>query len=173
VENKGETIMFQLQLDHWSFNKELQIIHADVILRVEDMIIVEEPLCVDVGLPALLVSIMEDVEPNRWAPADQWRYMPFFVCGCGDPDCRAFSFVVRHRVVDQLDFTWVEERKGDTYREMESFSIPKDKYREQVMQVGRQFMQFIEGLDYRPYFADTVAIVEELMARLEKIDQKL
>jgi hypothetical protein len=165
--------MLHLQLDHWSFDQELQIIHADVNLNVDHNQVIEEPLCVDVGLPALLISALEDVEPNRWAPADQWQQMPFFVCGCGDPDCRAFSFVVRHGEGKQLDFTWVEERQGGTYREMESFKIDASEYREQVQRIGREFLEFIKGLDYKPYFADTVPVVERLMARLEQSEQKL
>jgi hypothetical protein len=158
--------MFRLQLDDWSFDKDLQLIHADVTLSVADTIIIEEPLCIDVGLPALMASALYDVEPNRWAPAEEWQRMPFFVCGCGDPDCRAFSFVVHHRDGDKLEFTWVEERQNNSYREMESFSIEGSDYRTEVLKLGRQFLQFVKELDYKPYFTETVPIIKDLTLKL-------
>jgi hypothetical protein len=159
--------MFQLQLDHWSFDKDLQLIHADVTLRVGNNIIIEEPLCIDVGLPALLASGLQDTEPDRWAAADEWQRMPFFICGCGDPDCRAFSFAVRHLDQDQLEFTWIEERQNRPFREMESYVLDSNAYREQLLSNGRQFLQFVKDLDYRPYFSDTVSVVQKLIRCLK------
>ncbi|MBP1993091.1 hypothetical protein [Paenibacillus eucommiae] len=163
--------MFQLDLDHWSFDKDLQIIHADVRLSISDMIIVEEPLCIDVGLPALLASAFQDHVPDRWAAAEEWSRMPFFVCGCGDPDCRAFSFVIKHLNDRQLEFTWVEERQGSAYKEMESFKLDADLYREKALSLGKEFLQFVAVLDYRPYMNETVRIVKELVQRLEHAKQ--
>jgi hypothetical protein len=160
--------MFQLQLDHWSFDKDLQLIHADVALRVAETILIEEPLCIDVGLPALLASGLQDIEPNRWAAADEWQHMPFFVCGCGDPECRGFSFEVHHLDPERLELTWVEERQNSPYRKMESYVLDTQAYRIQLLEPGKQFLQFVRDLDYRPYFADTVPVVRALMLRLEE-----
>jgi hypothetical protein len=93
--------MLLLSLKKWSFDADLQIIHADVKLIIEGQILIDEPLCIDVGLPALLLSACEATEPNRWASHLEWQRMPFFVCGCGDAECRGFSFVVKH-----VDETW-------------------------------------------------------------------
>jgi hypothetical protein len=161
-----EALMFQLQLDQWSFDKDLQLIHADVTLSVDDNRIIEEPLCIDVGLPALLASGLQDTEPNRWAPADEWQRMPFFICGCGDPECRGFSFAVRHLNKDKVEFTWVEERQNRPFREMESYVLDSKAYREQLLLQGNQFLHFVKDLDYRPYLADTVSLVEQLILRL-------
>ncbi|UJF32319.1 hypothetical protein [Paenibacillus hexagrammi] len=160
--------MFELITDHWSFDKDLQIIHADVKLSIQQDSVVEEPLCVDVGLPALLFSALHDTDPNRFAPADQWQRMPFFVCGCGDPECRGFSFVVRHKSADQLELTNVEERPDGTYRELDSYLLDAHEYLRQVLQVGEAFLEFIQGLDYRPYFSDTVAVVSDLVGQLQQ-----
>lgn len=158
--------MFAVTADRWSLDKDLQIVHADIRLKVQGDILIEEPVCVDVGLPAFLFSALHDVTPNRFASADEWERMPFFVCGCGDPECRGFSFTVRHIDDNQLEFTCVEERQGGGYRELESYVLDKMVYRRQVLGLGQAFLKFVEGLDYRPYFADTVKVVSELAAKL-------
>jgi hypothetical protein len=159
--------MFQLQLEHWSFDKDLQLIHADVMLSVDNNIIIEEPLCIDVGLPALLASGLQDTKPNRWASAEDWQLMPFFICGCGDPECRGFSFTVQHLDSDRISFTWIEERQNGPFREMESYVLDAQDYRKQLLLQGRKFLQFVEDLKYKPYFADTVTVVQNLILRLE------
>jgi hypothetical protein len=159
--------MFQLLLDNWSFDKDLQLIHADVKLSVADTIWIDEPLCIDVGLPALLASGLQDIVPNRWAPAHEWVRMPFFVCGCGDPECRGFSFVVHHLHPDKLELNWVEERQDGPSSDLESYVFDSKVYRAQLLTIGRQFVAFIRDLDYRPYLADTVSIVRGLILRLE------
>ncbi|NEW08434.1 hypothetical protein GK047_20770 [Paenibacillus sp. SYP-B3998] len=160
--------MFDLSVKGWSLDKDLQIIQADVQLTVEGNIVVDEPLCVDVGLPAFLYSALHDTKPNRFAPADQWERMPFFVCGCGDPECRGFSFTVRHLDAKQVELSYVEERGNDTYRELESYIIPSIDYSKQILVIGQAFLQYIEGLDYRPYFADTVNVVSELVDQIKQ-----
>ena len=158
--------MFELAIKGWSLDKDLQIIQADVHLSVEDSLIIEEPLCIDVGLPALLYSALYNTAPNRFAPADQWERMPFFVCGCGDPECRGFSFVVRHLAEEEVELCSVEERTNGTYRELETHVIPTREYRKQIVDIGETYLRFIADLDYRPYFQDTVKVVEELVGQI-------
>ncbi|MNI09805.1 hypothetical protein D3C73_628910 [compost metagenome] len=151
-----------------SWDKDLQIIQAEVKLSIDHTILVEEPLCIDVGLPALLLSALEDVKPNRWAQAHEWERMPFFVCGCGDPECRAFSFVVHHGKETELELIEVEEKQNSEYRVLDTHLVNKQQYRIQVMKLGWQYIQFIEGLDYKPYMANTVEVVKELLEKLEQ-----
>lgn len=155
--------MFELTCKRWSWDSDLQIIHADVRLEVDGDVLIDEPLCVDVGLPAMLYSTRSDVEPDRWAAPDQWRRMPFFCCGCGDPECRGFSFRVRHTDGGMLELTELEEREHAPARELGSYQVPVHIYREQVIAIAEQYLEFIQGLDYRPYFADTVKVVKELL----------
>lgn len=70
--------MFTLSCTNWSWDADLQIIHADVLLKIDGDVLIDEPLCVDVGLPALLYSVTHDAEPNRWGKVDEWERMPFF-----------------------------------------------------------------------------------------------
>ncbi|OCT16641.1 hypothetical protein A8709_08170 [Paenibacillus pectinilyticus] len=158
--------MFELAIKGWSLDKDLQIIQADVHMSVEDSVIIEEPLCIDVGLPALLYSALHDTAPNRFAPADEWEKMPFFVCGCGDPECRGFSFVVHHEADEHIQLSYVEERTNGTYRELETHVIPSQEYRKQIADIGETYLRFIADLDYRPYFGNTVKVVEELVEQI-------
>lgn len=160
--------MFDISIKGWSLDKDLQIIQADVLMEVDDSIIIEEPLCVDVGLPAFLYSALHDTASNRFAPADQWERMPFFVCGCGDPECRGFSFVVRHLANEQVELASVEERSNGTYRELETHIIPSLEYSKKVLSVGETYLAFIKDLDYRPYFGDTVKVVEDLVHQIHQ-----
>ena len=52
--------MLNVSVTGWSLDKDLQIIQADVLLAVDDNIIIEEQLCIDVGLPAFLHSALHD-----------------------------------------------------------------------------------------------------------------
>ncbi|OPH60404.1 hypothetical protein BC351_18080 [Paenibacillus ferrarius] len=160
--------MLDVSIKGWSHDKDLQIIQADVLMAVDDSVLVEEPLCVDVGLPAFLYSALYDTTPNRFAPPDQWERMPFFVCGCGDPECRGFSFVVNHQAEQQVELIAVEERTDGTYRELETHMIPSMDYRKQVVAIGETYLQFIKELDYRPYLADTVKVVEDLVHQIHQ-----
>jgi hypothetical protein len=158
--------MFLLSLNKWSYDPELQIIHADVKLSIQGEVLIDEPLCIDVGLPALLLSASEPTEPNRWASAEEWQRMPFFVCGCGDAECRAFSFVVEH-----IDETWlliseVDERQNDQYRVAGEYKVLAEEYRRQVEDIGYDYLQFVRDLDYRPYFSNTVEVVHGLLKQL-------
>ncbi|ULL18414.1 hypothetical protein DVH26_30480 [Paenibacillus sp. H1-7] len=157
--------MFELTCKGWSWDSDLQIIHADVRLELDGEVVIDEPLCIDVGLPAMLYSIRHDVEPHRWADTKEWQRMPFFCCGCGDPECRGYSFRVRHDEPGMLQLTELEEREQGEARELGTYQVPVAVYREQVHAVAQQYVEFIEGLDYRPYFSDTVKVVKELLAK--------
>jgi|GEM_PF-1514628 len=160
--------MLEIVAERWSLERDLQIIQAEVKLTVDGEVLVEEALCIDVGLPALLYGAFHDVEPNRWAAATEWQRMPFFVCGCGDPECRGFSFRVRHLDEQRLELTALEERQGDKPRAMERMVLETQAYRQEALRLGRMYLDFVAGLDYRPYFADTVPVVTELVERLER-----
>lgn len=160
--------MLDVTVKGWSHDKDLQIIQADVFMAVDDSIIIDEPLCVDVGLPAFLYSVLQDTTPNRFAPAEEWQRMPFFVCGCGDPECRGFSFVVRHLSDEQVELASVEERTNGTYRELETHIVSNMTYSKQVLAIGETYLQFIKDLDYRPYFGDTVKVVEDLVHQIHQ-----
>lgn len=159
--------MFSLNYDHLSLEPDLQIVHADVRLEIDGEIVIEEPLCVDVGLPALLLSALEDTSPSRFSDPIVWQRMPFVCCGCGDPECRAFSFVVRHRPEEGvIEFDEVEERQNDEPRLLQSFTVDAQAYRDEVARLAREFLSYIEGRDYRPYLAHTVETVRSLLDRL-------
>lgn len=168
--DREENIVFDLRVERLSFDKGLQIVQADVKLVIDGETVVEEPMCVDVGLPALLLSGLEEVAPYRWAQAGEWRRMPFFVCGCGDPECRAYSFRVNHTSETVADWTLVEEAEDGTYREHESYTVSLQACRKRLIELGERFLAFVEPLDYRPYFADTVPVVRELLERLERAE---
>jgi hypothetical protein len=162
--------MFDLRVDRLSFDKGLQIVQADVKLVIDGEAVIEEPMCVDVGLPALLLSGLEGVAPYRWAQAGEWRRMPFFVCGCGDPECRAYSFRVKHTSGTEAEWTLVEEAEDERHREHESYTVSLEACRKQLIELGERFLAFVEPLDYRPYFAETVPVVRELLERLKRAE---
>ncbi|MDF2959277.1 MAG: hypothetical protein K0S39_1012 [Paenibacillus sp.] len=155
--------MFILKCEGWSWDADLQIIHADVLLEADGEVLIDEPLCVDVGLPALLYSLYRDVEPNRWAAPEECFRMPLFCCGCGDPECRAFSFRTRHLDGERIELTELEERQGAEPKILGTYTVPLDEYKAQVMAVAKQFLSFVKDLDYKPYFADTVKVVGQLV----------
>lgn len=157
---------FSLTYRNWSFDAGLQIVHADVRLDIDGETVIDEPLCLDVGLPALLLSALKNVEPDRWAGVDAWTKVPFFICGCGDPECRAFSFVVIHRSERELELTEVEERQGGAPRRVASYTVDKAEYVRQVRDIAETFLSFVEPLDYRPLYKDTVPTVRRLLDEL-------
>ncbi|MDP5272534.1 hypothetical protein [Chengkuizengella axinellae] len=158
----------KLTYNHLSLNKELQIVQADVYMEIDGDIIIDEPLCIDVGLPALILSTLEDTLPNRFASANEWEKTPFFVCGCGDPDCRGFSFVVQHINSKMIHYIEVEESEGEEHKEMDEYFIDLRQYQNIVYRIGTQFLDFIRDLDYSPYFKDTMPVIQELMMKLKK-----
>ncbi|WJH32218.1 hypothetical protein N6H14_17430 [Paenibacillus sp. CC-CFT747] len=158
--------MFKLKADGFSWDRDLQIIHADVVLEVDGETIVDEPLCVDVGLPALLLSALEDTKPNRWADPGEWSRMPFLVCGCGDPECRAYSFRVEHEGAGRIRLMELEESPDGTSRELAFYEVDQAEYREAVRRLAEDYLAFTEGLAYKPLVKDTPAIVRELLERL-------
>jgi hypothetical protein len=158
--------MFQLVVEKMSFDSDLQIIQADVTLQIGDEAIIEETTCIDVGLPSMLRSVLHDVEPNRWAPSEQWEKMPFFICGCGDPECKGFSFVLQHLSEDELKITEVDEQQNEDYRVYQSWIISKKDYAQKVVGLADQFLHFVRPLDYRPFLPNTVEIIEALLKEI-------
>lgn len=157
---------FDIRYDGLSHNEELQIVQADVFVAAEGETLVEEPLCIDVGLPALLASGFEDVRPNRFADAaSEWRLMPFFVCGCGDPDCRAMPFGVRHEG-DVVVWTELDQSPSGSERVLGEYRIPAEAYRRALLRLGEQFLAFASTLDYRPLQPETLALVRKWTERL-------
>jgi hypothetical protein len=150
-----------------SLDKELQIIQADVMLEIEGTQVIDETLCIDVGLPSLLRSCLHDVTPDRWALEGEWEKVPFFVCGCGDADCKAFSFTIRHMNENQIEITEIEERQDNEPRIYDHWVIPKKEYKGQVLKVAEQFLDFVKPLDYRPLLSDTVDIVNNLVSEIK------
>ncbi|HZG55604.1 hypothetical protein [Paenibacillus sp.] len=161
--------MFDIRYEGLSHNAELQIVQADVAVVAEGETLVEEPLCIDVGLPALLASAFGDVRPDRFADAAvAWERMPFFVCGCGDPDCRGIPIAVRH---EGGDVVWTElEQTPSGERAHGEYRIPSADYRRVLKRLGQSFLAFVEPLDYRPLQPDTVRLVREWTERLERED---
>lgn len=157
--------VFALELARFRWDRELQIIQADVRLAVQGTAVIDEALCVDVGLPALAASLHGDVEPDRTGPPEEWHSKPFFVCGCGDPECRAYLFRVQHQP-DQgtVVLAEVEERGEGRYRVLEEFEVEAAVYRTAVVQALRSFLAFAEGLEgYRPLYAGTLARIRETL----------
>lgn len=159
---------FDIRYGGLSHNEELQIVQADVVVVAEGETLVEEPLCIDVGLPALLASAFEDHAPDRFADAaSAWQRMPFFVCGCGDPDCRAFPFGVRHEG-DVVVWTELDQSPSGHERKLAEYRFPAKRYRRVLLGLGEAFLAFAAPLDYRPLQPETMALVERLTDRLRR-----
>lgn len=158
-----------LRIEKLAFHEPLQIVQAEVKLDIDGVEVINEPLCIDVGLPALLLSACSNTKPNRFAPPEQWEKMPFFVCGCGDPDCRAFAFAVEH------DDGWVtlteleQSSPDDEGRMLDEYRVKLETYRAQVKQAGETFVRFMEGKPYQPLHKETMAIVKQLLSRLTNL----
>ena len=163
--------MFEIRYEGLSLNAELQIVQADVTVVAEGESIVEEPLCIDVGLPSLLRSGLEDAAPDRFADAAvEWARMPFFVCGCGDPECRAVVIAVRR---DLGDIVWTElEQSPSGERKVGEYRIPVGEYRRALVRLGEQFLAFVERLDYRPLQPETVSLVREWTEKLRAAQEE-
>jgi hypothetical protein len=157
----------KLEWDKISFHEPLQIVQAEVKLVVDGDEVIQEPLCIDVGLPALLLSGLEDTRPNRWAPPEAWESMPFFVCGCGDPECRVFSFIVRHTDQGTVLLSEVEETGPGETRLLEEYEVPLEVYRNELIRAGDQFMQYMEHRNYHPLYSGTMDTVHQLLQRLK------
>ncbi|WP_405461675.1 hypothetical protein [Paenibacillus sp. HJGM_3] len=161
--------MFRLEIKGMKLEPDLQIVQADVKVEADGEIIIDESMCVDVGLPALLYSGFEPTMPNRWAEIGDWTSVPFFVCGCGDPECRAILF--RTQVLEEegeVEWVLVEQAEDRSYREQELYRFPLRSYREQVLRAAEQFLEVIDGQDYRPLMKDTEAVVRRLTDRLRR-----
>lgn len=159
--------MLRMDISGFRWDRELQIIQAEVRLEVEGTLLIDEPLCVDVGMPALAASLDADAAPNRWSPPEEWRTKPFFVCGCGDPECRAYSLAVKHK--KEAGTVWlaeVEEREDGSFKILEEFLVDAGLYRKAVIGAARAFLAFAEGLEgYRPLYPETLETVRRLLPR--------
>lgn len=160
--------MFQLDIRNMKHDEQLQIVQADVSLHINGELWIEEPLCIDVGLPSLLYSGLYDIEPDRFASAQQWQNHPFFVCGCGDPECRAFAIRVRHLNQDELELIEVEQTTHGEIREYGRTIVSKQSYRQQIIEVAHQFITYMQGKDYRSLHGDILSRVKQLVSQLKE-----
>ncbi|WP_025026577.1 hypothetical protein [Caldalkalibacillus mannanilyticus] len=160
---QGVIFIFELTYGNLALDQDLQIVQADVLLKIDDEIVIDEALCIDVGLAALVQSCLKTFRPNRWAEEKEWEKIPFFVCGCGDADCRAYSFIVEHISPDEIKLYEIEERMNQDDRVYQSWTINKREYVEAVLDVAQQFLTFIGPLDYRPLFQERLFILKELV----------
>jgi hypothetical protein len=143
--------------------KELHIVQAEVIVEADGETVIDESMCVDVGLPALMLSCFQPTHPNRWASIDEWQSIPFFVCGCGDPECRGISF--RTRLLNEgkeIEWVLVEQAEDRSYREQETYVFNLRSYKQQVLLVSDQFLTVIDKEDYRPLMKDTEEVVRRM-----------
>lgn len=159
--------MFDLQFSGLIHDQDLQIVQADVFLQIENEVLIDESLCIDAGLPALLNSCINDFTPNRWSEEHEWQTIPFFVCGCGEADCKAFSFLVRHISANKIELTEIEERENQTYRVYDHWVLDKELFRTKIIQVTEQFLEFIGPLEYRPLFRERVSIIKDLLKKVK------
>ena len=152
--------MFQLNVTNLDFDSDLQIIQGDVSLLIRNDQVINETQCVDIGLPSLIRSTLANVHPNRWS--ERWEEMPFFVCGCGDPECRAHSFIVQHHPEGKMEITEIEEKEDGEYRTYQNWIINKRDYAEEVIRFAEQFLAFVQPLDYVPFFPQSVEKIREM-----------
>lgn len=156
----------ELTFEKLYFHEPLQIVQAEVTMQIGGEEVVAEPLCIDVGLPAMLLSALEETKPNRWASPGEWEKMPFLVCGCGDPECRGFSFESVHEG-DTILLREVEETGPGETRLLEEYELSLAEYRLAVYRVGRLFVEFMEEKNYKPLYPDTLQTVRQLLTRIE------
>ncbi|KIL42537.1 hypothetical protein SD70_00425 [Gordoniibacillus kamchatkensis] len=158
--------MLEWTYRNYSFDADLQIVHADVRIAWNGDVWAEEPLCIDVGLPALAASLTDNTEPNRFAdPVRDWRAMPFLVCGCGDPECRGLSFAVRHLPGGRVRISQLEERPGREPRLLAEAELPLAELREAVERIAEDYLRFVEPLDYRPLLSAAPELVRDALRR--------
>lgn len=159
----------KLTMSGFRWDRELQIIQADTVLELEGEAVIDEALCVDVGMPALVCSVSEDVKPDRWSPPEEWRKKPFWVCGCGDPECRAYSFMVQHKHkggTGEVLLTEIDEREDGTYRVQGEILVPAEEYRAAVLAAAESFLVFAGELKgYSPLFDGTLEEVRRQIRR--------
>ena len=158
--------MFKIQLEDLQFDAGLQIIQADLLLEIKQEQVINESICLDVGMPSLLRSVFHELMPNRWA-VEQWETLPFFICGCGDPDCKAFSFVVRHPSDEEVELTEIEENEDGSYRTYGVWRVNREDYAREVVRVAEQFLAFVEPLEYKPQFSQTVEVVRAYLKKIK------
>lgn len=158
--------MLQLELKGLRWDADLQIIQGDVYLAIDKEVIVDEPLCLDVGMPALLLSTTKDVTPDRWSPPEEWASKPFFVCGCGDPECRAYSFQVRHDPPGELvRLAEIEERPDGSFRELGTWTVDASEYRNTVRAAAQLLLDFAGSCDgYSPLLPDTLPLLRRMLS---------
>jgi hypothetical protein len=166
-EKGGEGYVFKIQLDDLQFDGGLQIIQADLLLEIQQEQVVNESICLDVGMPSLLRSVFHELKPNRWA-VDHWETLPFFICGCGDPDCKAFSFMVQHLSGGEVKLTEIEENEDGSYRSYGVWRVDLQDYAREIVRVAEQFLEFVEHLDYRPQFPQTVEVIKTYVKKIKQ-----
>lgn len=157
--------MFKLTVTNLDFDPGLQIIQGDVSLVIDRDQVIDETQCVDIGLPSLLRSIVADVHPNRWS--EKWEDMPFFVCGCGDPECKAYSFIIQHLHEDKIAITEIEESEKSEHRIYQKWVISKREYGEEIIRFAEQFLSFVEPFDYKPFFPQSVERIKEMIHNIK------
>jgi hypothetical protein len=154
-----------LAISGYRWERELQIIQADVLLEACGTVIIDEALCVDAGMPALAFSLHSDIRPNRWGEPEEWQTKPFFVCGCGDPECRAFSLAVtRDEDSGLVHLSELQEGIDGSIKVLEEFTVPVSEYDAAVRAAAEGFLTFVENLDsYKPLYGQTVQTVRRLL----------
>jgi hypothetical protein len=84
-----------------------------------------------------------------------------------------FVAAVRHVNDTVIELIEVEERQGFSNKVLDSHEVDKEQFRLQIRELGQRYVQFVEGLDYKPYLPHTVEIVKELLQKLilsDKVD---
>jgi hypothetical protein len=145
-----------MEASNLTFDAGLHLIHADVLLMGDNEII-NEPMCIDVGLPALLHSGISDTLSNRWCDPYHWKEMPFFICGCGDPTCRTFSFSVKH----------LDETRQKPFRVILSSIVKKNVYQDFILQIGYSFLGVIQNKPYHPHVIHTIDLVKKAIVQIK------
>lgn len=160
--------MFELKAAGWSFLAGLELVQADILVRIEGETVIDEPLCVDAGLPSLLASAIRDTQPRRFAEPVEWERTPYFVCGCGDASCRAFVFETKHEGEFIRWIEWEESEFGHA-RRMDEFLFAASDYRREVLAYAEEFLGFIREHPYRPDLPGHLERIESLAEQLRKL----
>jgi hypothetical protein len=125
-----------------------------------------------VGLPALIRSIWDDMELDRWSGPEEWEKKPFFICGCGDEDCRAYS--IRSRLIQEagreriIRWTLLEERQGRTPREQETWEIPWPLSAEAVIRTAEETLHYARTLPLGTELSIHFGLVELLLEQAKQ-----
>jgi hypothetical protein len=160
--------MFEICLEDLFFDADLQIIQAEIQLTINQQEVFHEILCLDVGLPSMVRSVFHELQPNRWAKIADWHELPFFVCGCGDPECKAYSFAVHHLSTAQIELTELEEQEQGEARILQKWRIPLKEYAREIVKIAEQFLDYTKPLDYHPLFPQTVTVIQTYVSKIKQ-----